>query len=84
MKFIAIKEGFSVRKSDIESVERINQMKSRVVTRFNSYEVNFPYETILKLLEIEGIEEKVSTSIETNEILKKIVNNQAPQQYFAG
>lgn len=84
MKFIQVKDGFSVRKSDIESVERIDSLKSSITTKFNTYEVNFPYETILKLLEMEGIEEKLSENSETNQLLKKIINNQPPPQFFAG
>ena len=84
MKFIQIRNGLSVRKSDIESVERVDVFKSKIITRFNEYEVGFPYDTILKFLEMEGVDEKAVGTDETNDLLKKIINNQPPSQYFAG
>lgn len=87
MKFIQVREGLSVRKEDIESVEKINDLKSKIVTRFNEYEVNFPYKTILSILEMEGIEERMTENLQSSKtdiLLQKIINNQPPGQYFAG
>ena len=60
MKFLQIKDGFSLRKGDIEGVEKVDASRCRVYTRFNTHEINFPYETVLRLLEMDGIEEKIS------------------------
>lgn len=59
MKFIEIREGISVRKDEIVSVERQENGVSRITTENQSFESNFPYETILKILEMDGIEEKL-------------------------
>lgn len=77
MKFIEISDGVSVRKEEIICVERMEETKSRVTTEYGIYDSNFPYQTILSLLEMENIEEKVSKSALPS-------NNLYPYQFFAG
>ena len=62
MKFIQLKEGVAVRKSDIISVEKIETGGTRVLTLNTAYESPFMYESILQLLEIEDIEETIESS----------------------
>lgn len=70
MKFIEIREGLSVRKDEIISVEQLDGMTSRINTESQSFESNFPYTTILMLLEKDRIEESIGGRV--------------LQQYFAG
>lgn len=51
MNFIEIKEGVSLRKSSIISVEKVNDKTIRVETDKHMYTSSFSYETILKILE---------------------------------
>lgn len=60
MKFIEISEGVCVRKEDIVSIEKKLTGGSRIATETRIYESDFHYDTILQLLEMEKIEEKVS------------------------
>lgn len=59
MKFIQIKDGVCVRKSAIESIERLETGGTKVFTNSAVYECPFVYEAIRQLLEIEDIEEQV-------------------------
>ena len=77
MKFIEIADGISVRKEEIICVERMNEIQSRVTTEYGSYESNFSYSTILALLEMDNIEEKVAES--PNRTMNLFGN-----QHFAG
>lgn len=61
MKFIEISDGLSIRKDRIVSVKRDVDGSSIIKTDEGSYETNFSYSTILSLLEMEKIEEKVSS-----------------------
>lgn len=56
MKFIRIRDGISIRKCEIESVESI-PTGTRLRTAFNSFETPFSYESVLELLEKEGEDE---------------------------
>lgn len=58
MIFIEIKDGLSIAQNEIEAIERIDDFKCRVYTHHSSYESNFPYMTLLELLEMERPEEK--------------------------
>ena len=60
MKFISINNDISVRKEEIIAVERTENGLARVVMENISYDTNFPYETILQILEIPDIEEKIN------------------------
>ena len=60
MKFLQLRDGIAVRKTDIVSVERLDEGGSRVWTTQTSYDCPFLYESILQLLEIEDIEETVA------------------------
>lgn len=64
MKFVQIKDGVAVRKSDIVSVERLDQGGTRVWTLNTSYDCPFLYESILQLLEVEDIEEKIQQPVD--------------------
>lgn len=78
MKFLSITDNISVRKDEIVAVERNESDLDRVVLENVSYDTNFPYETILSLLEIPDIEERI---VENND-LKSAYHR--PMQYFAG
>jgi hypothetical protein len=78
MKFIAINSVVSVRKDEIMAVERSESGLCRVILENTSYDSEFPYETILQMLEIPDIEEKVSDNMSRSEAFHN------PRQYFAG
>lgn len=59
MTFLQVKDGVSVRKSDIIAIERMENGGTRVLTMNTMYECPFLYESILTLLETEDIEERV-------------------------
>lgn len=59
MKFIEIKEGLSIRKDGILGVEVNPNGGTTIITSYGSYESNFPYSSILMLLESGNIEESV-------------------------
>ena len=63
MKFISINNDISVRKEEIIAVERTENGLARVVMENISYDTNFPYETILQILEIPDIEEKIKENM---------------------
>ena len=60
MKFLQLKDGICVRKSDIVAVERLDEGGSRVWTMRASYDCPFLYESIIQLLEVEDIEETIT------------------------
>lgn len=81
MKYLSITENRSVKKDEILSVERSESGLARVELLTGFYDTNFPYETILQMLEIPDIEEKVKNSFEP------MTREQAyhrPMQYYAG
>ena len=60
MKYVEIKEGFSVKKEDIIAIEKMGEYLSNLhMNNGQIYETNFPYLTMLQLLEIQ--EEKEET-----------------------
>ena len=77
MKFLAINDNTSVRKDEIIAVERNDSDLARVILENGSYDTNFPYETIMLLLEQPDIEEKVKESMTLKEAFHR------PMQYFA-
>lgn len=66
-----LKDGVCVRKSDVVAVERLDEGGSRVWTTNTSYDCPFLYESILQLLEVEDMEEKV-------------INEKSPSNSFWG
>lgn len=60
MKFLALKDGTSVRKDKIIMVERLETGGSRITTDTTSIESIFPYESILSMIENDAIEENIS------------------------
>lgn len=66
MKFLQIRDGVCVRKSDIVSVERLDVGGSRIWTTGTSYDCPFLYESILQLLEVEDIEETITSDKKDN------------------
>lgn len=60
MKFIQLKPGVLVRKSDIVAIEQLEDGGCRVLTLNTSYECPFYYESLMPLLETEDIEETIS------------------------
>ncbi len=65
MKFIAVSDGVSIKKSEIIMVERLLGGGTRVTTENTSTESIFPYETILAMLENDSIEETVQNRVAT-------------------
>lgn len=69
MKFLETKDGFSVNIEQIEAIERVDDFSSRIHTHFNSYTANFPYMTLLQILEREiapeAKKERVLDKLET-------------------
>ena len=63
MKFVQLREGIAVRKSDIVSVEKLDDGGSRVWTNSASYDCPFLYESILQLLEIEEAKKEFAASM---------------------
>ena len=63
MKFIEIKEGVSVAKDEIIALVKIDEYTTRLYTKVGEFEANFPYMTLLQILENEreDINEKVSS-----------------------
>ena len=51
MKYLEIREGFSILKAEIEAIEKVDEFKTLVHTHHNSFESTFPYMTLLQLLE---------------------------------
>ncbi len=64
MKFIEINSGISIRKDEIVAVIRNETVGCKVVTDNDSYESNFPYDTLIQILEIEQpqVNQRVDTS----------------------
>tara|TARA_R110000868_G_scaffold98057_3_gene269920 strand:+ start:697 stop:942 length:246 start_codon:yes stop_codon:yes gene_type:complete len=81
MKFIAVKDGVSVRKEEICCVERSQGNTCRVYTESTSYESEYSYESILMLLEQDTIEEAMSKSVS---ISRETSSNLWGNQHFAG
>lgn len=65
MKFLALKDGTSIRKDKIVMIERLEQGGTRITTDTTSIESIFPYETILQMLENDGIEEQIQNRVTT-------------------
>lgn len=78
MKFLGVNSVVSVRKDEIIAIERTEEGFCRVVLNSTSYLSDFPYETILQMLEVPDIEEKTSESMTRAEAYHR------PQQYWAG
>lgn len=81
MKFIETRDGFSIRRDDIKALERIDDLHCYCITEIGRFESNFPYETMLSLLEIEIPKALDEGNREIKELLTQIRNN---QQIFAG
>jgi hypothetical protein len=54
MKFLEIQDGLSVRIDDIIEISAIDNMTSSIKTSSDSYIANFPYNVILRLIEVEN------------------------------
>ena len=63
MRFIEIKEGVSVDIDQIEVLERKDDFTTTIYTHHNVYEANFPYMTLLQLLETEEKPQEAQTRI---------------------
>lgn len=57
MRFLEIREGFSVNIDNIEAIETKDEFTSTIHTKFNTHIANFPYITLLRILEGETKEE---------------------------
>ena len=63
MRVIEIKEGVSVDIDQIEVLERKDDFTTTIYTHHNVYEANFPYMTLLQLLETEEKPQEAQTRI---------------------
>ena len=72
MKYIEIKNGFSVRIDAIEAVEKVGELECIVRTQFNTYDSTFPYNIMLQLLEREDVPTPTKVEEETFNILKEM------------
>ena len=81
MKFIAITNDISVKKEEIIAVERGEDGKARVVVEIGTYDTNWPYESMLSMLEIPDIEEKMVAESKQMSLPEAY---QRPMQYWAG
>lgn len=79
MKFLEIKEGFSVNIDKIEAIERKDDFSSVIHTHFNSHTANFPYITLLRILEGE-----VEKPVENERVIKKLEGVLNHAQHWAG
>ena len=71
MKYLEIKDGFSVRIDAIEAVEKAGELKCVVRTQFNVYDSTFPYTVMLQLLEREEAPAPTKVEEEIVNILKE-------------
>ena len=76
MKFLQVNSNTLVRKSEIIAVEKTEEGLARVVLNLSSYTSEFPYETMLQLLEMPTDEEKKQDKMTLREAFHK------PQQYL--
>ena len=49
--FLEIRDGFSVNTESIEAIERNDEFTSIIHTKFNTHTANFPFLTLLRILE---------------------------------
>lgn len=82
MKFLSVNPNLSVRKEEIIAVERNDAGLARIVLNNSSYDTDWPYETLLTMIEVPDIEEKVQDSISKPMSLQEAYHK--PMQYFAG
>ena len=73
MRYIEVKDGFSIAIDKIEALERIDEFRTNIMTATNSYEANFPYTTLMAILESEG-SEKIEEP-KTNELLQQYLKD---------
>ena len=80
MKYLELKPGINVKKTDIIAVEEIDMMSCKVITAVGAYESIYPSWRILMLLEEPDIEEQMlSVAPETPDRV-----NLWGKQHFAG
>lgn len=51
MKFLEVKDGFSVAIKTIITIEEVNELVTLVSTKFGNYEVALPYRMVLSFIE---------------------------------
>lgn len=78
MRFLAITGDLSVCKDEILAIRKDSNGLAVVILESGEYLSNFPYETILGLLEMPNIEEKVKEKMSLQEAYQR------PQQFFWG
>lgn len=74
MKFIEVRDGLYIRKEEILAVEQ-KESGSTIFTEAMIFDSNFPCSTIVSLLEMDNIEEKVAN---------KPIDNLWGVQHWAG
>jgi NADH dehydrogenase FAD-containing subunit len=82
MKFLRINDGKCIKIEDVEALEAIDQLNTRVYMHSGGvYEAMFPYETLIMLL---GAEEEKPEIAQNTEILKKLNVLSESATNFAG
>ena len=79
MKFLEISEGLSINIDEIEAIRKVDDFTCKVFLNFNEYTANFPYMTLLALLDT--MREEKSTN---QEILNKLDAVLGKAQHWAG
>ena len=81
MKFLKIKENVCINRDNIEALEVIDQLHTRIYMQNGGvYDAMYPYDTLVSLL---NIEEKESI-INNQEVLKNLNAMAKTASYFAG
>lgn len=81
MRFIEIKENFSISIDSIEAVERDTDLTSKIHTRFSTFIANFPYLILLRIIERETEETKETKETKVMQKLSGVLDSVG---HFAG
>ena len=74
MKFLEVKDGFSVAIKTIITIEEVNELVTLVSTKFGNYEVALPYRMVLSFIE-EPEEKELPIKPEIMQKLDGFLNN---------
>ena len=72
MTFLEVADGVSIAIKDIQTIERMDEIRTRVITTIANYEVALPYKILLEFLE-EQKEKGIKP--ETEEMLQGFLKN---------
>ena len=80
VKFLELRQGFSVSIDEIEGIQYKDELHSTIITHHNSFTADFPYKVLLEMLEAREIMDKPDNS----PILDKLDVLAKSAQTFAG